>query len=564
MLQQLTIRQIALIDEATITFHPGFQALTGETGAGKSIVVDAVNLILGGRADRELIRSGSDKASVEAVFEVADNPAIRDFMSREAIDFDGQTVTVYRELSQSGRNLCRVCGVLIPVARLKALAALLMDLHGQSEHQFLVDPEMHLHFLDQTGDDAHQKLLLQVSDACAVFLENHRAYAKLVKKNENREERLERLARDLEELRSADLQPGEAEQLLRERKRLQSLETEASVLQSACDALSASEEGTSALGALSSATAALRSLKSDNPDIEKLKTRCEGLCFELEETAYELSALLNRSDFDPRRLEQIDARLEQIHHLERRLKTPAEKLPALRATLEQEYEELRGLADRVTEMAAEHRRLLAAYRGLARELTASRRSLAAAFEQRMMAELKDLGMEKTKFEVCFIPREEGRPLMPSESGDDRVEFMISPNPGEPLKPLAKIASGGELSRLMLAIKSLEAAHTGVESMVFDEIDTGISGRMAQVVAEKMAQLAATRQIICVTHLPQIAAAANNQYLVRKAVRGDRTHTSVTELDFAGRTEEVARMISGAEGITPESVAYAKTLLRTAE
>ena len=214
-------------------------------------------------------------------------------------------------------------------------------------------------------------------------------------------------------------------------------------------------------------------------------------------------------------------------------------------------------------MAKEHRQLLARYRSTAKALTASRKELARTFENRMTGELKDLGMENTWFEVLFRPNESDRPQMPTASGDDRIEFMISPNPGEPLKPLAKIASGGELSRLMLAIKTLEAAHTGVESMVFDEIDTGISGRMAQVVAEKMIAISGNHQVICVTHLPQIAAAADYQYLVRKATSGERTNTFVTELDKEGRKEEVARMISGADGITTDAMEYAEGMLKAA-
>jgi DNA repair protein RecN (Recombination protein N) len=231
--------------------------------------------------------------------------------------------------------------------------------------------------------------------------------------------------------------------------------------------------------------------------------------------------------------------------------------------LENEYEELSGLEDRINEMAREHKQLLARYREAAKELTSTRKKLAKQLEEKMTRELKDLGMENTRFEVMFKPNESGRPTMPTPIGDDRIEFMISPNPGEPLKPLAKIASGGELSRLMLAIKTLEAAHTGVESMVFDEIDTGISGRMAQVVAEKMIAISGNHQVICVTHLPQIAAAADYQYLVRKAVTGERTNTFVAELDEEGRKEEVARMISGADGITDDTLQYASGMLKAA-
>ena len=232
--------------------------------------------------------------------------------------------------------------------------------------------------------------------------------------------------------------------------------------------------------------------------------------------------------------------------------------------MEEEYLYLTEMEDRISLMSAEHKRLLSAYRNTARELTASRKKLASVFEERMMKELSDLGMENTVFRVEFLPNESGRPLMPTPLGDDRIVFMISPNPGEPLKPLAKIASGGELSRLMLAVKTLESSHTGVESMVFDEIDTGISGRMAQVVAEKMITISRERQVICVTHLPQIAAAADYHYLVSKSVSDGRTQTYVKELDRTGRTGEISRMISGADGVTAESETYAASLLQAAD
>ena len=213
MLQSITIRQIALIDECTIEFHNGMQVLTGETGAGKSIVVDSVNLILGGRADKDLIRTGCDKATVEAVFDVPDNSKVRDFLQEEEIEYDGRTVVIYREIAQNGRNICRVCGVLLPIAKLKTLASCLMDLHGQSEHQFLADPEMHMGFLDQTGDKEHHELLSRISEAYENFIINHRAYAKLVKEGEHREDRMASLEKDLEQLRKANLQAGESEKL---------------------------------------------------------------------------------------------------------------------------------------------------------------------------------------------------------------------------------------------------------------------------------------------------------------------------------------------------------------
>ena len=564
MLESLTIRRIALIDEATIRFHDGMQVLTGETGAGKSIVVDSVNLILGGRADRELIRSGCENASVEAVFRTPGNASVQAFMDQEGIEYDGQTVTVYREISLGGKNVCRVCGVMIPVSRLRDLSAMLMDIHGQSEHQFLADPEKHLEFLDQTGGEEHRELLRRTAADCEAFLANHRAYARLVKQNENREARMKSLERDLEELRKARIVPGEAAQLMEERKRLAAAEKQHEALSAVREKLSGEDDGAPALSRIREASDALKALASRDEGMAELSGRCESLFLELEEIAYQVSLAAERTESDAGALERADARLDLIHRLERKYGAEADELPGILEKNEKEYETLADLEGETARMAAEHKRLLSAYRNTARELTASRKKLAESFEKRMTEELGSLGMGGTVFSVAFLENSTGKPVMPTARGDDRIEFMISPNPGEPLKPLAKIASGGELSRLMLAIKTLESAHTGVEAMVFDEIDTGISGRMAQVVAEKMITISRERQVICVTHLPQIAAAADFQYLVRKSVSGGRTVTSVEELDREGRTQEVGRMISGADGITGESSAYASRMLQAAE
>ena len=563
MLELLTIRQVALIGETTIRFHGGMQVLTGETGAGKSIVVDSVNLILGGRADRELIRSGSDKASVEAVFNTRGNRDVQAFMDREGIDYDGETVTVYREISAGGKNTCRVCGVMIPVSLLKDLAVFLMDLHGQSEHQFLTDPDRHLLFLDQMGNDKHAALLEKVRNDYTQFIDNHRAYAKLIRQNENRESRMHSLERDLEELRKADIKPGEAAKLIEKRKALEKAEKESQTLLMISEKLSGGE-GLSGLSEIKEASDSLKVLAEHDEKIRSLSERCESAYYEIEEIAYQVGLMMQRNDDESGTLEKTDNRLDLIHRMERKFSADADELQGVLKKAEAEYRQLADLADRIEIMSSEHKRLLGSYRQSARELSESRHGLALLFEQKMMKELSDLGMGNTRFEVEFKKNETGRPLMPTETGDDRIEFLISPNPGEPLKPLAKIASGGELSRIMLAIKSLESSQTGVESMVFDEIDTGISGRMAQIVAEKMITISRSHQVICVTHLPQIAAAADYHYLVSKSVAEGRTETRVAELDKDGRACEISRMISGADGITTETKTYATSLLQAAD
>lgn len=563
MLLTLSVRNIALIESLTLDFQRGLHVMTGETGAGKSIVVDAVNLVLGGRADRDLIRTGTDKAWVEAVFDISDAPRARELLASQGLDAEGGVATLYREISRSGRNICRVCGVAMPVAYLKELAALMMGVHGQHEHQFLMDARCHLNFLDNFGGAEHQVLLAQTADAYQQFIANHRAYARLVRENEEKTRRLHELEEDLELLRRAKLKPGEEEALLAERERSRRGEKAHIALQAAEGALSpGGEEGGGVLSAWRCAVQALRGLAAMDEGFQELHDRFETMGYEMEELSYDLSRMKDAMEYDPQRAEQVENRLDLIRRLERRFGPTVEDVLAAQSRMQEEHDHLSGLEEEVQQVGAEHKRLLSAYRACARRLTEERMRLAQTFEQAMMGQLRELGMEKTVFQVAFAPRPARQP-MPQREGDDTLEFMISPNPGEPLKPLSKIASGGELSRMMLAIKSLEAAQGGVGTMVFDEIDTGISGRMAQVVAEKMAAIAARRQVLCVTHLPQIAAMADHQLLVEKHQEADKTHTTVRVLDEQGRISELARMIGGAGDNDQSARQHAENMLRQA-
>ncbi len=565
MIQSLSIRNIALIDHLDLEFHSGLQVLTGETGAGKSIVVDSVILILGGRADRSMIRSGCEKASVEAVFDISSNPkGVSETLQRESIEFDGVTVTVYREISQSGKNLCRICGVLMPLAYLREIAPMLMNLHGQSETQFLSDAHTHIAYLDQMGDAGHLRIMEEVRTAYRGFISNHREYARLVKQGENREMRMEKIGRDLEELRAASLLPGEEEMLTAQIRQMQNTEKISSGLRKAANKLTNGDDNGESIQSVREAARILRPLAPYEPTADHLADKCESLYYELEEVAFQINKLLDGYDDDPGKLERAENRLELIRRLEKRYGATEEAVLSSLASMETEYDELQNLEGAIEHMGQQHKSLLAEYRAAARRLTESRMNLAHRFESAMMKELSDLGMGQTVFQVAFRKNDGPKPKMPTENGDDEAEFLISPNPGEPLMPLAKIASGGELSRLMLAMKVLEAGHTGIDTMVFDEIDTGISGRMAQIVAEKMIMISRHHQVICVSHLPQLAAAGDYQYLVSKGIHEGRTLTGVTELDRTGRIAEVARMISGADGVSEEAASYAEMMLLSAE
>ena len=559
MIQSLWIHNIALIEELRIDFGKGLCALTGETGAGKSIVVDAVNLILGGRADRDLIRNGTDRASVEAVFSVNGNTAVQQWLTDQAME-ETDEITVFREIQRSGRNVCRVQGVMIPLASLRELSGFLMDVHGQHEHRFLMDPVYHMQFLDASGDAAHQALQEATRKACEAFLDCHRRYTHLVRENEKKQYRMEELKKGLEELRKARLVAGEEEKLQKEQEKLRHSGRIIHAVNVAHSILSSGDEE-ALIPRLKTAVDALYGIADLDAGYSALHARLESAYFELEEAGFELASLLENGAFDPMRQEKVDTRLEMIRRLEKKYGGDIPSILKTRESMQEEYDRFSSLDTRMEEMQKEHRQLLLAYRSAAHALSESRKALAVRFEKQMMRELTDLGMGKTVFTVAF--EEMPKRQLPQPDGEDRVSFMISANPGEPVKPLSRIASGGELSRLMLALKSLEAARGGVESMVFDEIDTGISGRMAQVVAEKMAKIAKTHQVLCVTHLPQIAAMADHALMVEKHEKDGRTQTMVHSLDAESRVLEVARMLAGADGEDESARAHARHMLESA-
>lgn len=560
MIRKITIHNIALIEEISLEFHAGMHVLSGETGAGKSIIIDAVSLLLGGRADRDLIRNGCERASVEAEFDAEGLHIPHSVLARESIDDEDETIILYREITRGGRNTCRINGVMVSVAVLRELSASLMNLHGQSEHQFLAEEDMHRSYLDLMGDETHRMLIRETREAWEHFIANHRAYARLVKMNETRERRLDQLKHELQELKSAGIQPGEEEKLTEESRRLNRIFRIHEKLNHICSLTFNGGEGSDALHGLQTSVHELTLLSDEGADFSALAKRLENLSYELEDILGDLNELNNRYQLDPYTLEETETRLESVRKALKKYGPTENDVICNQEKMEEEYKTLEELEDRIRITGAEHKKLLIQYRTKAKELTNSRKSIAAVFERQMMQELKDLGMEHTVIKVSFESPADGKPVMPSPEGDDRIRFLISPNPGEPLKPISRIASGGELSRLMLAIKTIESGRSGVPTMIFDEIDTGISGRMAQAVAEKMIRISRHQQVLCISHLPQIAAAGDYHYRVQKRVSEGRTLTSVEAVSGKERVREIARMISGAEGITDDAEQYAGRML----
>lgn len=552
MLQDLHITNFALIDRLHLTFQPGLNVLTGETGAGKSIIIDALGLALGERATADLVRTGADRATVEAVFDLTNAPPdVRAKLTDAGLEPEGgeDTLLVTRELARAGgKSSCRVNGRLMPVAALRDITAGLVDVHGQHEHQSLLAWERHGDILDNwCGKDA----LARRAEVAARLSEVNvlkREKTKLQTDARERARTLDLYRFQSEEIASANLRPGEEDELAADRLRLANAEKLAT----------ASEEGYASLSGsgLDALNAALSSVEHAAALDDKLSPVADALREAVsyaEDAATELRHYREAVEFNPERLEEIESRLDLLRALKRKYGETVEEIIAYGDELAQKLDVLENSEAREAELSAAIEKADAALAQVAEKLTKLRKKGASDFAARIACELGDLGMAATKFEVSLEPQ------TITAKGADRIEFLLSPNPGEPLRPLAKIASGGEMSRIMLAIKSVMARTESVPTMIFDEIDAGIGGRTAQVIADKLAALGSDAQILCITHLAQIASRAGTHFYIEKSVADGRTLVSVAPLDAESRVEEIARMLGGARR-TDAVVQHAREML----
>jgi DNA repair protein RecN (Recombination protein N) len=547
MLRSMTVRNVALIEELNVEFYSGLHVLTGETGAGKSIVVDSINLVLGERADRSLIRTGCEKATVEAIFDISDNQEIQAFLQAESLEAGGGLMPVFREISGSDRNVCRVCGVIVPLTVLRQITEILVDIHGQHEHQSLLNEHYHLEYLDAFGDGAHQALCKEVRDAYAAWHEAGAKFNAIRRENTQRAQRQELLENRIKELKEAKPVVGEKEALSSLRARFADHEKIQNALKTVYQNLTTSEGTNLGVNAL------LRGAVEESQRIseygERFKTlfsRLQSVYYEAEEIALDVRALVDEEDFDEEKYEQVSARLDIYRRLEKRYGMEADELSNYYEELSQELKAIQSMDETLKKAETQYKQTLADYRNAAATLTVSRKHVAERLQGIIERQLNDLGMERTRFQCVFTPRDPNGRQQPSPEGDDHIAFHIAPNLGEPLKPLKRIASGGEMSRIMLAMKAAAADKRMIPTMIFDEIDTGISGRVASVVAEKMDDIARYHQVICVSHLPQIAAMADHQYLVEKRVSQGRTVTTLKELDYEQRVDAVASLLGTQE------------------
>ncbi|WP_288529321.1 DNA repair protein RecN [uncultured Secundilactobacillus sp.] len=559
MLQELSIKNFAIIAALDVTFEDGMTVLTGETGAGKSIIIDAVGLLVGGRGSAHFIRTGADKAVLQGSFELPKAGKTTQMLDDLGIDHDDGTVILQRELYRTGRNVCRVNGMLVNTATLKQIGETIVDIHGQNEHQELMQPDRHLPLLDEFGGHDLKTLLQRYRKAYANYQKLHEA---TVNRNTHQKEwaqRLDMLRFQVKEIETANLSAGEEDQLMTQRDRLTNFQKINFALQEGFTALEGSDELSGAVDLSGQAMNALAGIADLDADFQALYDSLQTAFYALQDASGELSKQVDLLEFDENKLDEIEQRLEVIKQLERKYGDSESQVLSYFAKIKVELADMEAaeidegdldakLAEQATELEA-----------LGIALREKRQTVARKLEVAVQKELADLYMEKTVFEVHFSPVESGRFL---SSGLDDVEFYIQPNPGEAMQPLAKIASGGELSRLMLALKTIFSKSQGVTSIIFDEVDTGVSGRVAQAIAEKISGIAKDSQVLCITHLPQVAAMSDHHYFIAKKITGKRTETHITKLTEQARIEELARMLAGTT-ITELTLDHAKELLEMA-
>ncbi len=553
MLQSLSIRNFAIIDRLDLEFEPGFNVLTGETGAGKSIIIDALNLILGGRAGAEMVRGGADRAVLDAVFDIGGSPDLLRLVEEMGFEVEDGRLFLSREVAAGGKSACRIMGRPAAVAQLKEIGDWLVDLHGQHEHQSLLAVGRHLDILDEWGGKAIQSLRVQVAEAYQHLLRLRREKESLETDARERAHLLDLYQFQVKEIQDAKLQVGEEDELGADQRRLANAQKLAEAALAAAEALGGGDSGSGALEALTLAVRVLEEVAAlDDALVAPLET-VRSATYELTEAERDLTRYQDAIEFNPERLEQIEERLELIRTLKRKYGDSIEEILAYAETTTAKLDSLSNSEERGAKLAGEIAAAETRLRDLCAKLSQLRRKAAAEFQKITLAELRDLAMDKARFEVHSEPGE------PTAKGSDRVEFLIATNPGEPLRPLAKVASGGEISRVMLAIKSAMARQEPLPTMVFDEIDVGVGGRTASIIADKLAALARAAQVLCITHLAQIASRGERHFYIEKCVKGDRTTVVVTPLDPDQRIAEVARMIGGTE-VTETVLQHAREML----
>ena len=548
MLSLLHIENIAVIESADISFDQGFNILTGETGAGKSIVIDAISAILGERAYRDMIRTGAGRASVRAVF--TDVPEFAWF-AENGVEYDPETI-IQREIYLDGKNVCRVNGTLVTVSILRKLGIQLINIHGQHDSASLFDENNHLQFLDDFAVNGN--LRLQYSTAYETVAKLRREIDSLTMDESEKLRRMETLRFQIEEITKAELEAGEDDALEARRKLLQNAEKLASGMNDAVETVYGGEDTDGAAVLLAQAERSLARIAKYDDSIAALHDKIADLMYQVQDAAEELKDARDDLAYSSDELEQIESRLDVIHRLRRKYGASCVDILDYLERAKQELDEIEFSDDHLERLKGKLSKAEKAAWSAADALRENRMKTAVELSSRILTELAQLDMPRVQFKCEFTELE----LTPN--GADAVAFYMSANAGEALKPLSKVASGGELARIMLAMKNVLAEQDQIATLIFDEVDTGVSGRAAQKVAEKLRSVARNKQVLCVTHLPQLAALANTHLLIAKAERDGRTFTTVTPLDIEGRKLELARIIGGTN-ITETTLKSAEEMLR---
>lgn len=552
MLVSLRIKNIAVIDELQVEFSEGFNVLTGETGAGKSIIIDSINMVLGQRTSKELIRSGKDKAIVEAMF-WTDNPEVFEVLEQMGIECDDGSILIYRDMSADGRSAARINGSMVTASMLREVSRLLVNIHGQQDNQSLLVPANHVEYLDSYANIDNLK------DKYKVIYDKVRDIEKRIKASQVDEQekarRIDLLEFQVNEIENAKLKVGEEEELLKRKEFLEGSEKISTALEKSRHMLYSADVNVHDI--LADITSCFAEVSGYDEKLGRFYESLNGISIELDDLIYEIRDYADNVTFNPGELDQIAERIDLIHNLKRKYGPTIEDILKYLDDIKKELEGIIQSDEIICQLSKELEENKKSLSEAAAQITKERTRAAHSLEQKIMQELSDLDMNRVKFKVDIKPQDF------SANGADNVEFLISTNPGEPLKPLSKIASGGEMSRIMLAIKSILADSDAVSTLILDEIDTGVSGRAAQKIAQKIHKISSKKQVLCITHLAQIAAMAKTHFLIEKHATDEATETKLKKLDYGQRVHELARIIGGAK-ITDLTEKNAEEMLALAE
>ncbi|WP_424571827.1 DNA repair protein RecN [Weissella soli] len=554
MLQELSIQNFAIIRKLNLTFNDGMTVLTGETGAGKSIIIDAVGLLTGGRGSQDFIREGADRAILQGLYDIPENSKLVAVLDQYGIILESQQLLIHRELQRNGRNVIRVNGTLVNTTILRRIGLFLVDIHGQNEHQELMHVDRHRVLLDEFGKQEIEPLLQQYQAAYDTYRELEEQYHQRLENEQEWAQRYDMLSFQAKELAEADLHDGEEAALEAEYQALTNFQDVLEALSKSYEALAGDWDG-NGLETVSVAVDAMEDIEELTPTYQVLTEQVRGAYFELQEASTAIQSARDNLEFDAERLQFVEDRLNLIRNLERKYGVTIADVLTHQSQVDEELAQMIGTGATAAELADQVAVAQAQAQIYADELTAVRQAKAGLLAEQIHLQLKDLVMDKAIFSVHF---DKANTL--TSTGQDDIEFYIQTNPGETAKPLVKIASGGELSRMMLAMKTIFSKRQGITSIIFDEVDTGVSGRVAQAIAEKIAMIAENSQVLTITHLPQVAAIAATHLYIEKKIVADRTETSVRELTVEERVDEVARMLSGSE-LTAAARQNARDLLK---